>query len=150
MYIKQTWFIYRSGSAVVTSKLLFNSSSPVPSEALVLSPINTLLNSRESQLNESVKVVNVTYESKCHSIRLYSFWMGIRQTIMNGKLWPKNLLKFSFHTEISETSYAVVFTFNLVNISMPEDPERRNNTYLQVEDVVNNAVKIWKWTIWKY
>ncbi|XP_042571947.1 LOW QUALITY PROTEIN: uncharacterized threonine-rich GPI-anchored glycoprotein PJ4664.02-like [Cyprinus carpio] len=92
------------GSSVVTSKLLFNSSSPVPSGALVLSPINTLLNSRESQLNESVKVVNVTYE------------------------------------KISETSYAVVFTFNLVNISMPEDPERRNNTYLQVEDVVNNAL----------
>ncbi|KTG03529.1 hypothetical protein cypCar_00046590, partial [Cyprinus carpio] len=51
-----------SGSLVVTSKLLFNSSSPVPSEALVLSAINTLRNSRESQLNESVKVVNVTYE----------------------------------------------------------------------------------------
>ncbi len=59
-------FIYRSGSAVVTSKLVFNSPSPVPNEAVVLRAITTLRNSRESQLNESVKVVNVTYESKCH------------------------------------------------------------------------------------
>ncbi|XP_052400763.1 uncharacterized protein LOC127948374 [Carassius gibelio] len=93
-----------SGSAVVTSKLVFNSSSPVPSEALVLSAINTLRNSRESQLNESVKVVNVSYE------------------------------------KISETSYAVVITFNLVNISMPEDPENRGNTKQQVQDNINNAL----------
>ncbi|XP_050962020.1 LOW QUALITY PROTEIN: uncharacterized protein LOC127163049, partial [Labeo rohita] len=93
-----------SGSAVVISKLVFNSSSPVPSEALVLSAVNTLRNSRESQLNETVKVVNVTYE------------------------------------KISETSYAVVFTFNLVNISMPEDPELRDNTYQQVQDTINNAL----------
>ncbi|XP_059411004.1 mucin-5AC-like [Carassius carassius] len=93
-----------SGSAVVTSKMVFNSSSPVPSEALVLSAINTLRNSRESQLNESVKVANVSYE------------------------------------KISETSYAVVFTFKLVNISITEDPALRNNTYPQVQDVINKAL----------
>ncbi|XP_016382768.1 uncharacterized threonine-rich GPI-anchored glycoprotein PJ4664.02-like isoform X1 [Sinocyclocheilus rhinocerous] len=92
------------GSAVVTSKLVFNSSSPVPSEALVLSAINTLRNSRESQLSESVQVVNVTYE------------------------------------KISETSYAVIFEFNISNISMPEIPELRNSLYVQVQDVVNNAL----------
>ncbi|RXN36032.1 flocculation FLO11-like protein [Labeo rohita] len=84
--------------------MVFNSSSPVPSEALVLSAVNTLRNSRESKLNETVKVVNVTYE------------------------------------KISETSYAVVFTFNLVNISMPEDPELRDNTYQQVQNIINNAL----------
>ncbi|KAK9981308.1 hypothetical protein ABG768_000859, partial [Culter alburnus] len=93
-----------SGSAVVTSKLLFSSSSPVPSEALVLNAINNLQQKRESQLNDSVKVVNVTYQ------------------------------------KISETSYAVVITFSLSNISMPEVPELRNNTYMQVQDVVNNAL----------
>ncbi|KAG1956335.1 hypothetical protein F2P79_008096 [Pimephales promelas] len=93
-----------SGSAVVTSKLLFNSSSPVPSETLVLSAINTLLTSRRSQLNESVEVANFTYQ------------------------------------KISETSYAVVFTFKLSNISMSEDPELRNSTYVQVQDVINNAL----------
>ncbi|XP_048052544.1 mucin-5AC isoform X6 [Megalobrama amblycephala] len=93
-----------SGTAVVTSKLLFSSSSPVPSEALVLSAINTLRRNRESQLNDSVKVVNVTYQ------------------------------------KISETSYAVVITFSLSNISMPEVPELRNNTYKKVQDVVNNAL----------
>ncbi|XP_056106416.1 mucin-5AC [Rhinichthys klamathensis goyatoka] len=93
-----------SGSAVVTSKLLFNSSSPVPSESLVLSAISTLLKSRQSQLNESVKVANVTYQ------------------------------------KISETSYAVVITFKLSNISMSEVPELRNSTYVQVQDVINNAL----------
>ncbi|KTF77062.1 hypothetical protein cypCar_00048494 [Cyprinus carpio] len=94
---------FTSVTAVVTSKLVFNSSSPVPSEALVLSAINTLRHSRESQLNESVKVVNVTYE------------------------------------KISETSYSVVFTFNLVNFSIPEDPECRDDTYPQVQDIINTA-----------
>ena len=49
-------------------------------------------------------------------------------------------INLCFHTEISETSYSVVFTFNLVNISMPEDPERRDNTYPQVLEILNNAV----------
>ncbi|XDV15464.1 hypothetical protein PO909_015547 [Leuciscus waleckii] len=95
-----------SGSAVVTSKLLFTSSSPVPSEALVLSAVNTLLKSRRPQLNESVKVVNVTYQ------------------------------------KISETSYAVVFTFNLINISMPADSDIRANTDQRLQDIINNALNI--------
>ncbi|XP_016088975.1 chitinase-like protein PB1E7.04c [Sinocyclocheilus grahami] len=92
------------GSAVVTSKLVFSSSSPVPSEALVLSAINTLRNSRESQLSESVQVLNVTYE------------------------------------KITATSYAVIFKFNLSNLSMSKDPELRNGTYLQAQGVANNAL----------
>ncbi|XP_073717861.1 uncharacterized protein [Misgurnus anguillicaudatus] len=99
-----TSFQQISGSADVTSKLLFNSSSPVPSEALVLSAINILLESRVSQLKETVKLGNVIYE------------------------------------KISDTSYAVVFTFTLSNISMPEDPELKNNTYQQVQDMINNAL----------
>ncbi|XP_073670547.1 uncharacterized protein [Paramisgurnus dabryanus] len=99
-----TSFQQISGSAEVTSKLVFNSSSPVPSEALVLSAINILLESRVSQLKETVKLVNVSYE------------------------------------KISDTSYAVFFTFTLSNISMPEDPEFRNNTYQQVQDMINEAL----------
>ncbi|XP_065121425.2 uncharacterized protein [Paramisgurnus dabryanus] len=93
-----------SGSAEVTSKLVFNSSSPVPSEALVLSAINILLDSRVSQLKETVKLMNVSYE------------------------------------KISDTSYAVFFTFTLSNISMPEDPELKNNTFKQVQDMINNVL----------
>ncbi|XP_056106415.1 probable maltase-glucoamylase 2 [Rhinichthys klamathensis goyatoka] len=96
--------LYRSGSAVVLSKLLFNSSSPVPSESLVVSAINTLLKSRQSQLNESVKVENFTYQ------------------------------------KISETSYAVVFTFSLINISMPADSDVRGNTDQRLQDIINNAL----------
>ncbi|TRY99529.1 hypothetical protein DNTS_020827 [Danionella cerebrum] len=90
--------------AVVTSRLLFTSSSPAPSEALVLTAIDTLRSSREPQLNDSVKIVNVTYE------------------------------------KISESSYAVIFTFILDNIRIPEDPALNNKTYQQVQDVVNNTL----------
>ncbi|TRY99531.1 hypothetical protein DNTS_020827 [Danionella cerebrum] len=96
--------VQQFGSAVVTSRLLFISSSPVPSEALVFTAIDTLRSSREPQLNDSVKIVNVTYE------------------------------------KISESSYAVIFTFILDNIRIPEDPALNNKTYQQVQDVVNNAL----------
>ncbi|GAA6101463.1 uncharacterized protein LOC125141059 [Tachysurus ichikawai] len=52
-----------SGSAVVQTTMFFNSSSPVPSESLVLSVIRTLLSARLTNLTDSVKVLNYTYES---------------------------------------------------------------------------------------
>ncbi len=140
--LNKSGFIYRSGSAVVTSKLVFNSSSPVPSEALVLSAINTLRNSRESQLNESVKVVNVTYESKCHHFHLECFEIRLSQTMIYYRVLANLKITISFHTEISESSYAVVFTFNVTIISMPENPELRGNTNQQVQNTINNAVNL--------
>ncbi len=127
---------------MVTSKLVFNSSSPVPSEALVLSAINTLRNSRESQLSESVKVVNVTYQSKCHHFHLENFEMRLIQTMIYYRVLANLKITISFQTEISETSYAVVFIFNVTNISMPENPELRGNTNQKVQDTINNAVNL--------
>ncbi|KAA0722076.1 hypothetical protein E1301_Tti009176 [Triplophysa tibetana] len=95
-----------SGSAVVTSILLFNSSSPVPSKALVLNAIRDLLNERQAQLNDSVNLTNFTYE------------------------------------KISETAYKVILIFAVRNITMPMDPEQRNDTMKNLQDVVNNAVNI--------
>ncbi|KAB5581303.1 hypothetical protein PHYPO_G00173980 [Pangasianodon hypophthalmus] len=93
-----------SGSAVVQTRMVFNSSSPVPTESLVLSATQTLLNARLTNLNDSVKVLNFTYE------------------------------------KISDTSYALNFVFNISNISMPENPELRNDTYKQVKSIINNAL----------
>ncbi|KAL1281981.1 hypothetical protein QQF64_000784 [Cirrhinus molitorella] len=93
----------RTGSALVASKLLFN-SSPVPSETQVLNVINNLLKSRESQLNKSVQVLNVTYKN------------------------------------ISANSYTIIFTFNLINISISEDPELKGNTYQHPQNVINNVL----------
>ncbi|MCI4375968.1 hypothetical protein PGIGA_G00182630 [Pangasianodon gigas] len=42
--------------------MVFNSSSPVPTESLVLSATQTLLNARLTNLTDSVKVLNFTYE----------------------------------------------------------------------------------------
>ncbi|KAI4881457.1 hypothetical protein NFI96_029102, partial [Prochilodus magdalenae] len=95
-----------STSAVVHSRLVFNSSWPVPSESLVISAATTLLNSRLTNLSDSTKVLNFTYE------------------------------------KISDTSYAVIFTFNISNISIPENPATENDTYIQVQNSVNNALNI--------
>ncbi len=46
------------------------------------------------------------------------------------------------HTEISETSYAVVFSFYVINISMPQDPVLRGDTNQQVQDTINKAVNL--------
>ncbi|XP_056623398.1 serine-rich adhesin for platelets-like [Triplophysa dalaica] len=94
------------GSAVVKSVLQFSSSSPVPSEALVLNAISDLLIERQAKLNDSVKLTNYTYE------------------------------------KISETSYNVILTFAVSNITMPVDPEKRNETLKNMQDIVNNAVNI--------
>ncbi|XP_053477450.1 uncharacterized protein LOC128605761 [Ictalurus furcatus] len=93
-----------SGSAVVQTRMVFNSSSPVPSESLVLSAIQTLLSARLTNLSDSVKVLNFTYEN------------------------------------ISDTSYAVNFTLSISNISMSKNPDLRNDTYTQVENIINNAL----------
>ncbi|XP_053535962.1 uncharacterized protein LOC108263779 [Ictalurus punctatus] len=93
-----------SGSAVVQTRMIFNSSSPVPSESLVLSAIQTLLSARLTNLSDSVKVLNFTYE------------------------------------KISDTSYAVNFTLSISNISMSKNPDFRNDTYTQVENINNNVL----------
>ncbi|XP_053535961.1 uncharacterized protein LOC108261436 [Ictalurus punctatus] len=93
-----------SGSAVVQTRMIFNSSSPVPSESLVLSAIQTLLSARLTNLSDSVKVLNFTYE------------------------------------KISDTSYAVNFTLSISNVSMSKIPDLRNDTYTQVENIINNAL----------
>ncbi|KAF4090838.1 hypothetical protein AMELA_G00056440 [Ameiurus melas] len=93
-----------SGSAVVQTRMVFNSSSPVPSESLVLSAIQNLLSTRLTNLSDSVKVLNFTYE------------------------------------KISDTSYVVIFTFSISNISMSKNPDLSNDTYTQVENIINNAL----------
>ncbi|KAL7878186.1 hypothetical protein SRHO_G00048290 [Serrasalmus rhombeus] len=96
--------ISRSGSAVVTSKLVFNSSSPVPSESLVLNATRTLLSSRLTNLSDSTKVLNISYEKR------------------------------------TDTSYVLLITFSLSNVSMPDSADLRNNTYVQVQNSINKAL----------
>ncbi|KAF4090842.1 hypothetical protein AMELA_G00056470, partial [Ameiurus melas] len=50
-----------------------------------------------------------------------------------------NVLDFAYEN-VSETSYAVIFTFSISNISIPENPDLRNDTYTQVENIINNAL----------
>lgn len=45
-------------------------------------------------------------------------------------------------TDVSETSYAVIFTFSISNMSIPENPDLRNGTYTQVENIISNAVSV--------
>ncbi|KAG7333622.1 hypothetical protein KOW79_002029 [Hemibagrus wyckioides] len=84
--------------------MFFSSSSPVPNETLVLSVTQTLLSARLTNLTDSVKVLNFTYE------------------------------------KISDTSYVIKFTFNISSVSMTQNPDLRNDTYKQVESIINNAL----------
>ncbi|KAG7333618.1 hypothetical protein KOW79_002025 [Hemibagrus wyckioides] len=86
--------------------MVFSSYSPVPSEGLVLSVIQTLLSARIINLTDSVKVLNFTYEN------------------------------------ISDNNYAIIFIFNISNISISENPNLRNTTYNQVASIVNNALNV--------
>ncbi|XP_058242397.1 uncharacterized protein LOC131351152 isoform X2 [Hemibagrus wyckioides] len=95
-----------SGSAVVQTRMVFSSTSSIPSKNLVLNSTETLLSARRTNLGDSVKVMNFTYE------------------------------------KISDTSYAVIFIFNIINISISENPVLRNTTYNQVVSIVNNALNI--------
>ncbi|XP_047668281.1 uncharacterized threonine-rich GPI-anchored glycoprotein PJ4664.02-like isoform X13 [Tachysurus fulvidraco] len=98
--------MYNNGSAVVQTRLVFNSSSPVPSKSEVLSAIEALLNSTLTNLTDLVTVLNITYE------------------------------------EISNASYAVIITFKVSNISIPTNPDLMNNTYNQVESIINGIVNV--------
>ncbi|KAK1791188.1 hypothetical protein P4O66_013209 [Electrophorus voltai] len=42
----------------------------------------------------------------------------------------------------TNTSYAIIFTFSLSNISMPDSTDLRNITYRQVQDSINNMLNI--------
>ncbi|MCI4376040.1 hypothetical protein PGIGA_G00183560 [Pangasianodon gigas] len=42
--------------------------------------------------------------------------------------------------EISNTSYAVNITFSISNVSIPKNPNLRNDTYTQVQSIINDAV----------
>ncbi|KAK1790999.1 hypothetical protein P4O66_002050 [Electrophorus voltai] len=95
---------YTLGSAVVNTRLIFNNSSPIPSESMVLSAVRILLSTRLSNISDSVKVLSDSYE------------------------------------KISDTSYAVIFTFSLSNISMPNSTELRNSTISQVQSSINKAL----------
>ncbi|XP_053477454.1 uncharacterized protein LOC128605765 [Ictalurus furcatus] len=90
--------------AVVQTRMLFNSSCPVPSESLVLRAIQTLHSARLTNLSDSVNGLNFTYE------------------------------------KISDTSYAVSFTFSMSNINMSKNADLRDDTYDQVENIINNAL----------
>ncbi|KAF5888774.1 threonine-rich GPI-anchored glycoprotein, partial [Clarias magur] len=41
---------------------------------------------------------------------------------------------------ISNSSYAVIFTISIDNISIPENPELSDDTYIDVENFINNAI----------
>ena len=47
-----------------------------------------------------------------------------------------------YSTEKTDTTYAHLFTFSLSNISMPESADFRNNTYAQVQNIMNKAVSL--------
>lgn len=56
-------YLFRAGTAIVQTRLIFNFSTPIPSETLVLSAITALLSSRLTLISDLIQVLNFTYES---------------------------------------------------------------------------------------
>ncbi|KAF7710005.1 hypothetical protein HF521_008877 [Silurus meridionalis] len=92
-------YIFRAGTGVGQTILVFNSSAPIPTETLVL------LSSQLTSISDLIQVTNFTSE------------------------------------KISNTSYAVIFTFSLSNISMTETPDLSNNTETKLQRSINKVLK---------
>ncbi|XP_046726798.1 uncharacterized protein LOC124399711 [Silurus meridionalis] len=89
------------GSAVVQTLMVFNFSSLVPTENMVINATQSLLSARLSNLTDAVTVLNFTY------------------------------------AKISDTTFAVNFTFLISNISIPVNTSLTNDTYKEVQRIVN-------------
>ncbi|XP_046722258.1 uncharacterized protein LOC124396914 [Silurus meridionalis] len=89
------------GSAVVQTLMVFNFSSLVPTENMVINATQSLLSARLSNLTDAVTVLNFTY------------------------------------AKISDTTFAVNFTFLISNISIPVNTSLTNDTYTEVQRIVN-------------
>ncbi|XP_060729284.1 uncharacterized protein LOC132847763 [Tachysurus vachellii] len=76
----------RSGSAVVWTRMVFSSSSSVPSESLVLSATQSLLSARLTNLIDSVKVLNFTYEKTSNTNYAVIFIFNISNINMSENL----------------------------------------------------------------
>ncbi|KAL7889604.1 hypothetical protein AOLI_G00018620 [Acnodon oligacanthus] len=101
-----------STSAVVYSKLVFNSSSPVPSESLVLNATKTLLNSRRANLSDSTQVLNVTYYKISETSYAVTFTISISNISMpettvlinDTNIQVKNSVNIALNTLLNEPS----------------------------------------------
>lgn len=124
---------------MVRARMFFSSSSPIPSENLVLITTQTLLSGRQASLTGSADVPNFTYMSMI-SITI-TYYTQLLSHCSDFISHSKACLLCS--SEITDTSYTINFTFNIRNISMPENHDLRNNTYNQVKSIINNYVSVY-------
>ncbi|XP_066534392.1 uncharacterized protein [Hoplias malabaricus] len=76
-------------SAMVESQMLFNSSSPVPSESVVLNAIRILLDSRRANLSDSIQVLNYSYHqiSNTSYLLILTLNMSVNGTDISNKTY---------------------------------------------------------------
>ncbi|XP_058237097.1 uncharacterized protein LOC131347170 isoform X2 [Hemibagrus wyckioides] len=69
--------------------------------------------------------------------------LSVMEALLNDTLKnitdPITVLNITYEG-ISNTSYAVNIAFSIGNISIPTNPELRNDTYTKVEDIINNTI----------
>ncbi|XP_060729294.1 uncharacterized protein LOC132847773 [Tachysurus vachellii] len=114
--------IINNASAVVQTTMVFNSSSPVPSESLVLSVIQTLLSARLTNLTDSVKVLNFTYEKISDTCYAVKFRFNVSNISMSQN---PDIRNDTYNTVISiiNNASAVVQTTMVFNSSSPVPSE---------------------------
>ncbi|KAA0722075.1 hypothetical protein E1301_Tti023597 [Triplophysa tibetana] len=124
-----------SGLAEVTSKLVFD-SSPVPSKDLVLRAVNSLRNSRESKLDKSVELKNVSYEKISDTSYAVIFKFSLTNVSMSDPVKEVlNITNTALNTLLNEPE--IPFDAALTNFT-------KNGKQIEVhmERVFNDAYKI--------
>ncbi|KAJ8362335.1 hypothetical protein AAFF_G00379730 [Aldrovandia affinis] len=94
------------GMVKIFIRFVFHTIKPVPSESEILSLARNLLDARVRQLNDPVKLDDVTYE------------------------------------KLSVYSFAMELSYQIFNVSMSEDPERRDETHRLIQSSINKLLNI--------
>ncbi|XP_053357533.1 uncharacterized protein LOC128528605 [Clarias gariepinus] len=91
-----------------------------------------------SSLVQAKMVFNSSFPVPSESFVLRSI-QSLQRNQLTNQTDSVKILNVTYE-KISNTSYAVTFTFNISNISMPKNPDLKNKTFNQVEIIINNAL----------
>ncbi|KAG9275776.1 putative threonine-rich GPI-anchored glycoprotein isoform X1 [Astyanax mexicanus] len=138
----------RSGAAVVYARLVFNSSSTIPSESSVLNATTTLLNSRLSNLNHSTNVLNISYQKT--SINSYRISFGFK--ISNVSIYKDIQLQSGTYDVIQSTINGLLntilndpsappFVFQRANFTLNDTVIQADAEYVFVEGDIKTPSK---------
>ncbi|XP_076845624.1 uncharacterized protein LOC143490934 [Brachyhypopomus gauderio] len=129
----QTQFLNTSTEALTSIQDNLTTSS----SSLVVSAASTSETFGSAVINTRLEIkFSSPLPSKCSVLSAVKRLLKSQQTNFTDSVKMLNVT----YEKISDTSYAVIFTFGLSNISMPNSTELRNFTYSKLQSSINNAL----------